>query len=62
MAVRLQFFIVWSIASLLLDEATRNSVELLKGDHTTQLLGTIDAASLPKNLGGSKAVPEAGIF
>jgi len=56
------FFVVWSIASILLDEGTRNSVELLKGDYAKQLLNTIEASNLPKNLGGEKAVPEAGIF
>ncbi len=59
---RVQFFIVWSIASILFDENTRNSVELLKGDYERQLRDTIDATCLPKNLGGDRAVPEAGIF
>eukprot|EP00288_Rhodomonas_lens_P012558 CAMPEP_0177708658 /NCGR_PEP_ID=MMETSP0484_2-20121128/10394_1 /TAXON_ID=354590 /ORGANISM="Rhodomonas lens, Strain RHODO" /LENGTH=782 /DNA_ID=CAMNT_0019220237 /DNA_START=11 /DNA_END=2359 /DNA_ORIENTATION=- len=56
------FFIVWSIAKILLDEGTRNSVELLKGDYEGQLRNTIDPSDIPKNLGGDLAVPEAGIL
>ena len=42
---------------------TRDSVKLLKKEtKTDDLLQVMDADVLPKNLGGGRAVPEAGIL
>ena len=57
------FYAIWSLVSLLLDPETRDSVRLLKKESKTDaLLMEMDASSLPKNLGGTKLIPEAGIL
>ncbi len=57
------FYAIWSLVSLLLDPVTRESVKLLnKNAVAPELLQVIDADKLPKNLGGTLAVPQAGIY
>jgi hypothetical protein len=56
------FYAIWSLVSILLDQETRESVKLLsKTTKTEELLKEMPPSSLPINLGGAKAVPEAGI-
>lgn len=56
------FFFIWSIAQLLFDEDTRSRVCLVKGDIGRELLKDFQPEVLPKNLGGERLIPEAGVI
>jgi hypothetical protein len=57
-----QFYIIWTIAALLFDEDTKARVVLVRGDISQELLKIVPKEVLPKNMGGDRVVPEAGIF